>query len=85
MAPLGQHQAVARIFGWRFSGLPAWYLCRKFFLMKMPGFGRSLRVMMDGTLDWFLRRDYVQLGMHGTHHPGATDAEGTEDDRSKDD
>ncbi|MCA9266564.1 MAG: NAD(P)/FAD-dependent oxidoreductase, partial [Planctomycetales bacterium] len=74
MAPLGQHQAVARVFGCRFSGLPAWFLWRTFYLLKMPGIGRKLRVMMDWTLDWFFRRDYVQLGIHRTHHPGAGDA-----------
>lgn len=65
MAPLGNHQAVARIFGWKLSGLPAWVLWRTFYLLRMPGFGRSLRVLMDWTLDWFFRRDYVQLGIHG--------------------
>jgi NADH dehydrogenase len=77
MAPLGRHQAVARVLGWKFSGLPAWVLWRTVYLLKMPGFGRSLRVLMDWTLDWFFRRDYVQLGIHGTHHPGAVNpAEG---------
>jgi NADH:quinone reductase (non-electrogenic) len=82
MAPLGQHQAVARILGWKFSGLLAWILWRSVYLMKMPGFGRSLRVMMDWTLDWFFRRDYVQLGIHGTHHPGASNPDGSADDGS---
>jgi NADH dehydrogenase len=72
MAPLGQHQGVASVFGWKVSGLPAWILWRTFYLMKMPGFGRSLRVMIDWTLDWFFHRDYVQLGIHGTHHPGVS-------------
>lgn len=75
MAPLGQHQGVARVFGFKFSGLPAWLLWRTFYLMRMPGFGRTLRVAMDWTLDWFFRRDYVQLGLHGTHHPGASSGE----------
>lgn len=73
MAPLGHYQGVARVFGWKFSGLPAWFLWRTFYLIKMPGFGRSLRVMMDWTLDWFFRRDYVQLGLHGTHRAAAVD------------
>lgn len=80
MAPLGRHQAVARILGWKFSGLPAWVLWRTVYLLKMPGFGRSLRVVMDWTLDWFFRRDYVQLGIHGTHHPGAGEPSGAEND-----
>jgi NADH dehydrogenase len=72
MAPLGQHQGVARIFRWRLSGLPAWLLWRTFYLIRMPGISRSLRVMADWTLDWFFRRDYVQLGIHGTHDPSVT-------------
>lgn len=66
MAPLGHHQGVARVFGLKLSGLPAWMLWRTFYLCKMPGFGRSLRVMFDWTLDLFFRRDYVQLGIHNT-------------------
>jgi NADH dehydrogenase len=75
MAPLGRHQGVARIFGVRLSGLAAWFLWRTFYLAKMPGTGRSLRVVMDWTLDWFFRRDCVQLGIHGTHHPAAVSDE----------
>lgn len=72
MAALGRHQGVARVFGWKFSGLPAWFLWRTVYLLKMPGIGRSLRVMMDWTLDWFFRRDLVQLGIHGNHQPRAS-------------
>lgn len=82
MAPLGKRQGVARILGWKLSGLPAWVLWRTAYLMKMPGFGRSLRVVADWTLDWFFRRDYVQLGIHGTHHPGAANPDGSADDGS---
>lgn len=64
MAPLGRHQAVARIMGMKLSGFSAWFVWRTFYLFKMPGFGRSLRVMLDWTLDLFFRRDYVQLGIH---------------------
>lgn len=71
MAPLGYHQGVARIMRWKFSGLPAWFLWRTFYLLKMPGFTRGIRVMVDWTLSWFFRRDYVQLGLHGTHRPSA--------------
>lgn len=85
MAPLGHHQAVARVLGCKLSGLPAWVLWRTVYLMKMPGFGRSLRVMIDWTLDWFFRRDYVQLGIHGTHRPSAGDSDRKCDDRSDQD
>jgi NADH dehydrogenase len=64
MAPLGKHQGVARVLGWKLSGLTAWFLWRTFYLFQMPGAGRSLRVVMDWTLDWFFRRDFAQLGLH---------------------
>lgn len=79
MAPLGQHQGVARVFGWKIAGLPAWFLWRTFYLLKMPGLSRSLRVVMDWTLDWFFHRDYVQLGLHGPRRPGEDDETSDQD------
>jgi NADH dehydrogenase len=82
MAPLGMRQGVARVFSWRLSGTPAWFVWRTFYLSQMPGFGRKLRVLIDWTLDWFFRRDYVQLGIHGSHQPlpGGVTIEHREDD-----
>ena len=68
-APLGKHQGVARVYNRKLSGLPAWFLWRTYYLARMPGVGRKFRVLIDWTLDWFFRRDYVQLGIHGTHQP----------------
>ncbi|QNN24700.1 NAD(P)/FAD-dependent oxidoreductase [Planctomycetales bacterium ZRK34] len=68
IAPLGDRDGVAGLMGLRLSGLPAWFLWRTVYLLKMPGIGRSLRVMLDWTLDWFFRRDYVQLGIHNRPH-----------------
>jgi NADH dehydrogenase len=64
LAALGGHRGVARIFGRDFSGWFAWFLWRSVYLMKMPGWGRRLRVALDWTLDLFSSRDYVQLGVH---------------------
>lgn len=71
MAPLGRYRGVARIFGFKISGFPAWLLWRTFYLLKMPGISRSIRVMMDWTIDFFFSRDFVQLGIHGNHDPAA--------------
>lgn len=70
MAPLGRRRAVASVKGFRLSGLPAWVLWRTYYLSKMPSAGRRLRITMDWTLDWFFKRDCVQLGVHGKDRPG---------------
>ena len=64
LAALGGHRGVARIFGLDISGWIAWFLWRTVYLLKMPGWGRRLRVAVDWTLDLFCSRDDVQLGVH---------------------
>jgi NADH dehydrogenase len=64
LAALGCRTGVAKVFGLRFSGFAAWWLWRTVYLLKMPGWGRRVRVALDWTLDLFFRRDYVQLGVH---------------------
>ncbi len=61
LASLGRRSAVARILGVNISGLPAWWLWRTIYLLKLPGLDRKLRVAIDWTLDLFLRHDIVQL------------------------
>lgn len=65
LAALGCRTGVARVWGVKVSGFPAWWLWRTVYLLKMPGIGRKIRVAMDWTLDLFFSRDYVQLGVHG--------------------
>ena len=64
LAALGGHRGVARILGVDFSGWIAWFLWRTVYLLKMPGWGRRLRVAVDWSLDLFCTRDDVQLGVH---------------------
>jgi NADH dehydrogenase len=64
LAALGCRTGVAKVGPFKISGVPAWFLWRTVYLMKMPGLGRKLRVALDWTLDWFFPRDYVQLGVH---------------------
>lgn len=61
LASLGRHSAVAEVAGVRFSGIVAWWLWRTIYLMKLPGFERKLRVLIDWTLDLFFPRDIVYL------------------------
>jgi NADH dehydrogenase len=73
LAAIGKRTGVAKIFGVRFSGFPAWWLWRTIYLMKLPRFEKKLRVALDWTLDLFFSKDLVQFltvreeGMSG--HP----------------
>ena len=78
LAALGGHRGVARIFGLDFSGWIAWFLWRTVYLLKMPGWGRRLRVAVDWTLDLVCTRDDVQLGVHRLRRP---QVETTEEER----
>jgi NADH dehydrogenase len=67
LVSLGQHTAVAELFGGiKISGLLAWLLWRGFYLSRLPGFERKLRVWIDWTLDIFSRRDLAQLNVQRT-------------------
>jgi NADH dehydrogenase len=73
LAAIGKRTGVAKVFGVRFSGFPAWWLWRTVYLMKLPRFEKKLRVALDWTLDLFFSKDLVQFltvredGMSG--HP----------------
>jgi NADH dehydrogenase len=66
MGSLGHRSAVAEVFGLRLSGFFAWWLWRTVYLMKMPGWGRRLKVAVAWTLDVFLPPELVQLRLGGT-------------------
>jgi NADH dehydrogenase len=59
MGSLGRHSAVAEIFGLHISGPLAWFLWRTIYLMKLPGFGRRLKVAASWTFDLFLPPELV--------------------------
>jgi NADH dehydrogenase len=63
LAALGCRTGVAKVFGVRLSGFPAWFLWRTVYLMKMPGLARRLRVALDWTMDLLFPKDIVQLGL----------------------
>jgi NADH dehydrogenase len=64
IAALGCRTGAARILGVQISGFPAWWAYRTFYLLKMPGLARKVRVAIDWTLDLLFKRDVVQLGLH---------------------
>lgn len=64
LAALGCRTGVAKIFGVKLSGFPAWWMYRTVYLSKMPGLSRKARVALDWTFDLFFPTDVVQLGVH---------------------
>jgi NADH dehydrogenase len=66
MGSLGHRSAVAEIMGVRVSGFAAWWLWRTIYLMKMPGWGRRLKVATSWTLDLFLPPELVNLRLEGS-------------------
>ena len=64
LAALGCRTGVAKVFGVKLAGFPAWFLWRTVYLLKMPTWSRRIRIALDWTLDLFFHRDIVQLGVH---------------------
>jgi NADH:quinone reductase (non-electrogenic) len=59
LGALGRRSAVAEVFGVKISGAVAWFLWRTIYLMKLPGWGRRLKVAASWTFDLFLDPDLV--------------------------
>jgi NADH:ubiquinone reductase (H+-translocating) len=73
MAALGARRAVAELPGNRvLTGFFAWFLWRSYYLMRLPGLDRKLRVAFDWTLDLLFPRDIAELRVQtGKQDPGA--------------
>lgn len=62
MASIGARKAVAELPGRRvITGFPAWFLWRSYYLMRLPGLDRKLRVAFDWTLEMLFPRDTAEL------------------------
>jgi NADH dehydrogenase len=65
MASLGAHKAVAQLPGNRvLTGFVAWFLWRTYYLLRLPGYDRKLRVAFDWTLDLLFPRDVAELRIY---------------------
>ncbi len=65
MASLGAREAVAQLPGDRvLTGFPAWFLWRTYYLLRLPGLDRKLRVAFDWTLDMLFPRDVAELRVY---------------------
>ncbi len=66
LAVIGHHSGVAQVMGLRIAGMPAWFLWRSVYLMKLPGLRAKIRVGLDWALDVFFPRDITKLALHRT-------------------
>lgn len=67
MGSLGHHSAVAELIGgMRLSGLPAWFMWRTVYWMKLPGWVRKLKLGLAWALDVVIPPDTVQLRIGGS-------------------
>jgi len=67
MVSLGRGTAVAELFGRiKVAGPLAWIMWRTFYLMRLPGLERKIRVWLDWNMDRLFRRDLVQLSVQRT-------------------
>lgn len=65
MASLGGRKAVAQLpRDVVLTGFPAWFLWRTYYLLRLPGLDRKLRVAFDWTLDLLFPRDVAELRVY---------------------
>ena len=65
MASLGGRKAVAQLPGDRvLTGFLAWFLWRSYYLLRLPGLDRRLRVAFDWSLEVLFPRDIAELRVY---------------------
>ncbi|BCB81555.1 NAD(P)/FAD-dependent oxidoreductase [Phytohabitans flavus] len=62
VASLGLHKGVAQVYGIKLKGPIAWFMHRTYHVSRIPSFNRKVRVVIDWTLAFFLKREVVALG-----------------------
>jgi NADH:ubiquinone reductase (H+-translocating) len=60
LAAIGHRVGVAQVLGVRFSGLPAWFMWRTVYLMKLPRLQKKIQVALHWTADLFFSHDLTQ-------------------------
>jgi NADH dehydrogenase len=67
MASLGARRGVAGLFGrYLITGFPAWLIWRTYYLLRLPGRDRQLRVAIDWTLGLVFPRDIAELRVYSS-------------------
>jgi NADH dehydrogenase len=69
VASLGLHKGVARVYGRRVKGYPAWLMHRTYHLSRVPTVNRKARVAAEWTLAGLFKREIVSMG--SLEHPRA--------------
>jgi NADH dehydrogenase len=65
MASLGARRGIAEIGRGRIvTGFPAWVLWRTYYLLRLPGLDRKVRVALDWTLGLLFPRDISELRVY---------------------
>jgi len=65
MASLGGRRGVVAFpNGFILTGFPAWFVWRTYYLLRLPGLDRKLRVAFDWMLDLFFSRDIAELRVY---------------------
>lgn len=67
MASLGGRRGVAGIRGILITGFPAWFLWRTYYLARLPGVDRRLRVSFEWALNLIFARDIAELRVYARH------------------
>jgi NADH dehydrogenase len=75
MASLGARRGVAQLpGGFVLTGFIAWFLWRSYYLARLPGLDRQVRVAFDWTIGLIFPRDiaelrlYTERGQHQSEH-----------------
>ena len=76
VASLGLHKGVAQVYGFKMTGWPAWFMHRTYHMSRIPSFNRKVRVVVDWSLAFFLKREVVALGQ--LHDPREEFAEASQ-------
>lgn len=67
MASLGARRGVAGLFGkYLITGFAAWFIWRTYYLARLPGLDRQLRVAFDWALGLLFPRDIAELRVYST-------------------
>jgi NADH dehydrogenase len=62
MAALGAGDAIAELpGGMMIAGRPAWFLWRAYYLSRLPGLSRKIRVASDWAVSGFFARGVARL------------------------
>jgi NADH dehydrogenase len=69
MATLGHYNGIGMIGPVQVSGFLAWALWRTYYLWRMPGLDKRVRIATDWTVDLLLGRDISQIQTYRTSAP----------------